>query len=60
MSERHIVRVENIPVMFKVSGAPTVQYIRCGKECNPQNYKPSGQHNKLCRRHSAHKRCHRD
>lgn len=57
MSERHIVRKENTPVMFAISGAPTVQFVRCGKQCNPQNLKPSGQHNKSCRRHKARKRC---
>ncbi len=58
MSERHIVRKDNVPVMFKTSGAPTVQYVRCNKHiCEPQNYKPSGQHNRFC--HKTHrKHCH--
>jgi len=57
MSERRIVRKDGIPVMFATSGAPTAQFVRCGRQCNPQSYKPSGQRNKFCRRHKARKRC---
>ena len=54
MSEREIVRKEGVPVAFKGS---IVQYVRCGRKCNPQEYTPNFKPHKLrCKK--PRKRCH--
>ena len=56
MSEREIVRKEGSPVAFK---GPIVQFVRCGKKCNPQIYEPNFRPKGLkCRR--PHRRCRHD
>lgn len=53
MSEREIVRKEGRPFAFK---GQTVQFIRCGRKCNPQQYTPSFKPRKLeCKK--PRKRC---
>ena len=54
MSEREIVRKEGVPVAFKGS---IVQFVRCGKKCNPQIYVPNFLPKGLkCKK--PHRRCH--
>lgn len=57
MSEREIVRKEGVPVAFKDA---IVQYVRCGKKCNPQEYTPNKKPHGLKCRKPHHKRCRRD
>ena len=57
MSEREIIRKEGVPVAFK--GA-IVQYVRCGRKCDPQQYTPNKRPHGLKCRKPHHKRCRHD
>lgn len=54
MSERTIVRKDDRPFAFK-SGI--VQYVRCGRKCNPQQYTPNKKPHGLKCRKPRHKTC---
>ena len=48
MGEREIVRKDGVPVTFNGS---IVEYVRCGKKCEPQEYTPNFKpHGLRCRK----------
>lgn len=54
MSDREIVRKEGRPVAFK---SDKVEFVRCGRKCNPQEYTPNFKPKGLKCKKPRHKSC---